>query len=1714
MRNSKAKLVIEVDVPAGRAVTDISKIATAANKASRESANVAQASVTAEARSRLQLQRVLTEEGRTRAANARAMATEAREADRSADRVVRAAQRQEQAVKKAAEEQERSSKRASNLRWAAAGKVGGIVESAGMGLTYGVTAPMVAAATFAVRTAMSFETAFADVRKNVDATNEELIELQKTFEQMTREVPTSFQEIAAVASDAGQLGIATKAIKGFTRIALEMGEATNLGSRDAATGLAKLGNITGMEQTEDNFRRLGSTIVELGKNGASTESQILDMTLRIAGAGKAVGMSLPDVLAYGNALGSLGVETEMGGSAISRVFVNIASAVSEGGKELARYANVARMTSAQFKKAFQQDAATAVAAFLEGLGDLKKSGVDILPILKAMGVEEVRLRDTILRVAGAGDILTKSLQTSRQGWQQGTALSEEYQERLKTAEAQLKLFQNEIALTAKEFGVSLIPALKDALEAGKPLIEAVKDLARRFSELSPEAQRGWLQVAGVAAIVGPTLVAIGKIVGAVNAIRDAWIAVKVAQAAASLPGAVPGALPGKLGTLGRVGIPGAVAAGAGYLLYQDQAARQRAAEAQIKYNEQTSLKNQLRDQLSFTQQYTAALESPGENRMPKVAGPAAQEALKQIDAMPGKGALEKAQAYLDTLGKQIKTVEKTLANFPKAAPAVSDQSATALGSAIAQQAAKAVYAGKTDASCAFFASQVLKTAGVKMESTGGAKALRDKLEGAGAKGKPFAEAKPGDVVIQRGASFGVQKFTEGKERVGYHAGIYLGGGMMRDSSGGATRTRRMTNAAASTFYTVPDALSGGVSAGVAPGAEGYDPSLFADQDKKAEQVKESRLRNAVLLAERAASLTESTINSLLEDFEKLGPQRQKEIGGRIRTLIQRRFEQEGEKANRQFTAEGDVAKETGEAGTRQKIALDRASDERRRAIERLAALEQAANKQRLEDSRKFVDEQIDIFNRRDERVKQSLSEQRDSLQAQMDLTPELAEQEAIRERIFAIERREAELQRDIDARRARSPEERQAAESRFQATTQGIDLAQTRAQGESFRAGLSEEIALLESRLALTDEVAARDVIQAEIDAKRQQAAQTEAERQIARGEVVLRWRNEERQKTEQQISLLEVQAQATGDLTKQDELLRQAEELRYNSSRTNVEREIILLENGIRQRERMAAIARQQIRQDLGTAVATGDLTPAASAFKRGDEQIERARAQGPDALFGELQTQVGDLSEAMQAAWTMMANGAAEIPLEPLLARVRELVRLARETGDLRFAGLIEQLKGLSEGDETTRRLRDTLKDIREETRRASGDWDEHSDVIKRLGVDYDKLTAAQKEIVRGIVAANEELKKTERLQGIINDVSFGIGGVLRDSFQGLFEGEEGFFESIASGFKRMLASMAAEALAGESVRVIRRALESLTGRGKQEAGQAAPAAGPLGQVPGASGPLGAFGTVGAVAGIAASLFGGKGNTGGKGNAGAGGLGIYTPAGAGAGNVFATAPAKGILPGERGGIPDFLSGFFGGGIGGGIGSAQGQPVPVFLVGMSPEMAAALGNPLLATKGGKGGFLGTAAGIAGMIPGGQGVAGILGAVGSIFGFAEGGRYPLNTDILVGERGPEIVKFDQPGTIIPNHQLNPATMAAAMAPQMTAPRIEIPSPALPSPPSIPAAAASSMGPANVERLAERVAVKVAGAMGRPNTTIHIDADIADRQDADYLLRKLDRELAL
>lgn len=312
--------------------------------------------------------------------------------------------------------------------------------------------------TAAVREAAKFESSFAGVRKTVNATEEEFRRLEEEFRSMAKQIPINVNEINRIGEAAGQLGIQREHLTRFVRVMADLGVATNMTSDQAATALARLANITQMPQSE--FERLGSTIVDLGNNFATTESEITEMSLRIAGAGAQVGLTNDQILALSAALSSVGIAAEAGGSSISRTMIKIANAVAQGGAQLESFASVAGMTADDFAQRWEQDAAGALLEFIEGLDRMAKSGANVFGVLEQLEITQIRERDALLRAAGAGDLFRRSLELSAKAWEENSALSEEAAKRYATFESQVSLLLNQLRDAFITIGQELIPVLQ------------------------------------------------------------------------------------------------------------------------------------------------------------------------------------------------------------------------------------------------------------------------------------------------------------------------------------------------------------------------------------------------------------------------------------------------------------------------------------------------------------------------------------------------------------------------------------------------------------------------------------------------------------------------------------------------------------------------------------------------------------------------------------------------------------------------------------------------------------------------------------------------------------------------------------------------------------------------------------------------------------------------------------------------------------------------------------------------------------------------------------------------------------------------------------------------------------------------------------------------------------------------------------------------------
>ena len=328
---------------------------------------------------------------------------------------------------------------------------------------------------------MDFESAMTGVAKTTDLTDDELSTMSDAIKEMSTEIPATTEELAAIAESAGQLGIHKESLLDFTEIMAMLGTSTNMTADEAATSLSRLANITGMSQ--EDFDRLGATIVDLGNNLATTEKEIVDMSMRIAGAGAQVGMTEAEIMSFSGALSSVGIEAEAGGSAFSTLISNMSLAVQQGGDGLEQFADVAGMSASEFAAAFEEDAAGAIIQFIQGLGNMESEGRSAIAVLDDMGLSDIRMRDALLRAAGASDVFTNALQIGSNAWDENTALVNEASKRYATTQSQLTMMQNAYKNLKVAIGDAYTPALQEAYSIGTKVLNGVTQFVKKNPEL-------------------------------------------------------------------------------------------------------------------------------------------------------------------------------------------------------------------------------------------------------------------------------------------------------------------------------------------------------------------------------------------------------------------------------------------------------------------------------------------------------------------------------------------------------------------------------------------------------------------------------------------------------------------------------------------------------------------------------------------------------------------------------------------------------------------------------------------------------------------------------------------------------------------------------------------------------------------------------------------------------------------------------------------------------------------------------------------------------------------------------------------------------------------------------------------------------------------------------------------------------------------------------
>ena len=413
----------------------------------------------------------------------------------------------------------------------------------------------------AAKLAIDFEDSFASVKKTVDGTPEQLDAIKQSIIDMSTvginghsAIPMTTAELNELAAAGGQLGISVENIADFTEVMAQMGTATNLVGEEGAATLARFMNV--MNVSQDQVRNIGSTIVDLGNNSATTEAEIAAMALRMGKFGNTVGMSAADVLGYSAALSSLGIEAQMGGSAIGRTWLAIESAVANGGEGLQAFAKYSGKSAKEFKEQWSTDSNGAFNSLLKGL----QSAENLTLALGNLGIENTQDVQAMMALVNGYDLVTASVERANTAYTENTALQNEFNSKAETTASKLAITKNNFIEAARGIGETLLPTISD-VSAG------VADFAKKLASMSDAEKKGLVSTATTVVGIGAaTKVVTGGIKGIGNVIEGVGKikGTKVFKGISSAIGAIPG--PAKLAVAGiaALGIAAKVAYDAWY----------------------------------------------------------------------------------------------------------------------------------------------------------------------------------------------------------------------------------------------------------------------------------------------------------------------------------------------------------------------------------------------------------------------------------------------------------------------------------------------------------------------------------------------------------------------------------------------------------------------------------------------------------------------------------------------------------------------------------------------------------------------------------------------------------------------------------------------------------------------------------------------------------------------------------------------------------------------------------------------------------------------------------------------------------------------------------------------------------------------------------------------------------------------------------------------
>ncbi len=311
---------------------------------------------------------------------------------------------------------------------------------------------------------MTLSDKMGEVRKTTHFTADEVGRLSDNLTKLDTRTP--IEQLLSISARGGQLGLkAQEDIRGFTEAANQLMVALPEMGEESATELMKIAKATGDlkrngDDVQETLERVGSTIIELRANSASTAPAITDFVKRVGAVGAQAGITIDQVAALGSTVDALGGRVEMSATALSRMIPAIrnnsfavANAIGVTEKSLKDLFNSGRAMDAMvliFQKmresVHQYDTSTekGMNAMADHVEEMLGKNATMQEVMKELNQQGARAGIVFGLLSQNVDELEKQLGIANNAYRQNTALLNEYNNMNETTAAKWERLKNSI----------------------------------------------------------------------------------------------------------------------------------------------------------------------------------------------------------------------------------------------------------------------------------------------------------------------------------------------------------------------------------------------------------------------------------------------------------------------------------------------------------------------------------------------------------------------------------------------------------------------------------------------------------------------------------------------------------------------------------------------------------------------------------------------------------------------------------------------------------------------------------------------------------------------------------------------------------------------------------------------------------------------------------------------------------------------------------------------------------------------------------------------------------------------------------------------------------------------------------------------------------------------------------------------------------------------